>query len=153
MPASGAKPSSEERLAAYPVVVRIPVQWGELDAYGHVSNVVFFSYFESARVRYLERCGFIESYERHKIGVILHSTSCRFRQPLFYPDTALVGTRAAQLADDRFTMAYEIVSAARGVTVAEGGATVVSYDYNTRRAVPIPQDVCAAIERLESASG
>jgi acyl-CoA thioester hydrolase len=144
---------SEEPLATYPIVVRIPVQWGELDAYGHVSNVVFFSYFESARVRYLERCGFIESYDRHKIGVILHSTSCRFRRPLFYPDTALVGTRAAEQAYDRFTMAYEIVSEASGASVAEGEAIVVSYDYNSREVVPIPEDVRAAILRLESAAG
>jgi acyl-CoA thioester hydrolase len=141
---------SAEPLAGYPIVVRIPVQWGELDAYGHVSNVVFFSYFESARVRYLERCGFIESYDRHKIGIILHSTSCRFRRPLFYPDTALVGARAANLAEDRFTMSYEIVSGASGATVAEGEATVVSYDYDTREVVPIPDEVRAAIEGLES---
>lgn len=144
---------SEESLAGYPVAVRVPVQWGELDAYGHVSNVVFFSYFESARVRYLERCGFIESYDRHKIGIILHSTSCRFRQRLFYPDTVLVGARAADLGTDRFTMAYEIVSEASGSTVAEGEATLVSYDYNTREVVPIPEHVRAAIQGLESAAG
>jgi acyl-CoA thioester hydrolase len=143
---------SEEALAGYPIVVGIPVQWGELDAYGHVSNVVFFSYFESARVRYLERCGFIESYDRHRIGIILHSTSCRFRRPLLYPDTALVGARTAEIAEDRFTMVYEIVSTAAGATVAEGEATVVSYDYNTRQVVPIPQDVRAAIEGLESSA-
>jgi acyl-CoA thioester hydrolase len=144
---------SDERLAGYPVAVRIPVQWGELDAYGHVSNVVFFSYFESARVRYLERCGFIESYDRHKIGIILHSTACRFRQRLFYPDTALVGARAADLGTDRFAMAYEIISEASGSTVAEGEATLVSYDYNTREVVPIPEHVRAAIQELESAAG
>ena len=144
---------SAEPLAGFPIVARIPVQWGELDAYGHVSNVVFFSYFESARMLYLERCGFIESYDRHKIGIILHSTSCRFRQPLFYPDTALVGARAADLAPDRFTMAYEIVSAESGATVAEGEANVVSYDYNARQVVPIPEDVRAAIEALESQEG
>jgi acyl-CoA thioester hydrolase len=144
---------SEELLAGYPIVVRIPVQWGELDAYGHVSNVAFFSYFESARMRYLERCGFIESYDHHKIGIILHSTSCRFRRPLFYPDTALVGARAAELAEDRFKMVYEIASLAGGATVADGGATVVSFDYNTRQIVPIPDGVRAAIERLESAAG
>ena len=39
----------------FAVTVRIPVQWGEMDAYGHVNNTVFFRYFESARVEYLER--------------------------------------------------------------------------------------------------
>lgn len=152
MAASGAEPLSEQLLAGYPIVVPIPVQWGELDAYGHVSNVVFFSYFESARMLYLERCGFLESYDRDKIGVILHSTSCRFRRPLFYPDTALVGARVADLAEDRFTMAYEIVSEQAAAPAAEGSASVVSYDYTAHQVVPIPQDVRAAIQRLESKS-
>ncbi|UCC74875.1 MAG: acyl-CoA thioesterase [Gemmatimonadota bacterium] len=141
---------SDQLLAGYPVVVRIPVQWGEMDAYGHVSNVVFFSYFDSARVLYLERCGFLESYDRQKIGTILHSTSCRFRRRLFYPDTALVGARVTDLADDRFAMAFELVSEAQNAPVAEATSVVVSYDYTTRQVVPVPEDVRAAIERLES---
>lgn len=141
---------SEDLLAGYPVVIRIPVQWGELDAYGHVSNVVFFRYFESARVRYLERCGFHQSYDRDKVGDILHSTSCRFRRPLFYPDTALVGARVVELGEDRFTMSYGLVSEAQGALAAEGTSVVVSFDYVRREPVRIPDDVRAAIESLES---
>ncbi|KPK79362.1 MAG: hypothetical protein AMS25_12995 [Gemmatimonas sp. SM23_52] len=140
----------EDLLAGYPVVLRIPVQWGEMDAYGHVSNVVFFRYFESARVLYLERCGFLESYERDKVGAILHSTSCRFRRPLYYPDTALVGTRVVELGEDRFTMSHELLSEAQDAVAAEGTSVVVSYDYVRRQPVRIPDDVRAAIEHLES---
>ncbi len=124
-----------------------------MDAYGHVNNAVFFRFFESARIRYLERCGFIESYDRDKIGAILHSTSCRFRRPLFYPDTALIGTRATQVNEDRFTMAYLLVSEREGAVAAEGDGVVVSYDYNVRRVAPIPEGVRAAIERLEAETG
>lgn len=124
-----------------------------MDAYGHVNNAVFFRFFESARIRYLERCGFVESYDRDKIGAILHSTHCRFRRPLFYPDTALVGTRATQVDEDRFTMAYLLVSEREAAVAAEGGGVIVSYDYNQRRVTPIPADVWAAIERLEAGTG
>ncbi len=124
-----------------------------MDAYGHVNNAVFFRFFESARIRYLERCGFIESYDRDKIGAILHSTSCRFRRPLFYPDTALIGTRATQVNEDRFTMAYLLVSEREGAVAAEGDGVVVSYDYNVRRVAPIPAGVRTAIERLEAETG
>lgn len=141
---------SQDLLAGYPVVIRIPIQWGEMDAYGHVSNVVFFRYFESARVRYLEHCGFHQSYDRDKIGAILHSTSCRFRRPLFYPDTAVVGTRVVELGEDRFTMSCQLVSEAQDAVAAEGRSVVVSYDYVKREPVRIPDDVRAAIERLES---
>ncbi len=141
---------SEELLAGYPAIVRVPVQWGDMDAYGHVNNAMFFRFFESARIRYLERCGFIESYDRDKIGAILHSTSCRYRTPLFYPDTAVVGTRATQVDEDRFTMAYLLVSEREGAVAAEGTGVVVSYDYNVRRVAPIPAQVRAAIAKLEA---
>ena len=134
----------------YPVVIRIPIQWGEMDAYGHVNNTVFFRYFESARIRYLERCRFVESYDRDKVGAILHSTSCRFRSPLFYPDTAVVGTRATQVGADRFTMGYEMASESQNAVVAEGTGIVVSYDYVAGKVVPIPEQVREAIAKLEA---
>ena len=55
-------------LAGFPVILELPVQWGEMDAYGHVNNTVFFRYFESARMEYLRKCGFAESHERDRIG-------------------------------------------------------------------------------------
>src|SRR5688572_13971349 len=116
-------------LPGFPVVVEIPVQWGEMDAYGHVNNTVLFRYFESARIAYLERCGFIDSYDRDKIGAILHSTGCRFRHALFYPDTVLIGARAVEVGEDRLTMAYCVVSTAQRDVVAEGTGVVVAFDY------------------------
>lgn len=142
-------PQATDHLAGYPIVVRIPVQWGEMDAYGHVNNAVFFRYFESARVAYLEACGFIDSYDRDRIGAILHSTSCRFRQPLFYPDTVLVGARAAEVEEDRFVHAYEAISLTNGVIVAEGTGVVVSFDYERRQKAPLPPAVRRKIEEME----
>jgi len=124
-----------------------------MDAYGHVNNTVFFRYFESARVAYLERCGFTESYDQHKVGAILHSTDCRFRRPLFYPDTVLVGGRAAEIGPDRFTMEYLVISQDSEAVAAEGTGIVVSYDYVNRRIVRIPEEVRRRIEELEADSG
>ena len=50
-----------EALAGWPVILRIPVQWGEMDAYGHVNNTVMFRYFESARVDDLAKCCFLRA--------------------------------------------------------------------------------------------
>ncbi len=144
-----AAPLSEDLLAGYPVVVRIPVQWGEMDAYGHVNNTIYFRYFETARVKYLEECGFLESYDREKVGAILHSTSCRYRRSLFYPDTAIVGTRALEIGEDRYTMVYELFSETQQALIAEGQDVVVSYDYSVRRVAPIPEQVRKRIEKLE----
>jgi acyl-CoA thioester hydrolase len=136
-------------LAGFPVVIELPVQWGEMDAYGHVNNAVLFRYFESARMAYFERCGFLETYDRDRVGAILHSTSCRFRRPLFCPDTALVGTRVTETGDDRFTMEYRVVSRARNETAAEGTAVIVSYDYRGNRKTALPAAVRRGIALLE----
>ena len=145
--------SPNELLAGYPVVQKIPVQWGELDAYGHVNNTVFFRFFESVRMVYLDLCGFLESYDRDRIGIILHSTECRFRQSLLYPDNALVGARVANLKDDRFTMVYAVVSEKSGSLVAEGKGLLVSYDYNVREKTPLPATVRESMVNLEMAAG
>lgn len=137
-------------LAEYPVIVRLPVQWGEMDAYGHVNNAVFFRYFETARIAYLERCGFVESYERDKVGAILHSTQCRFRRPVYYPDTVLVAARAEEVQEDRFTMAYRLVSVAQDQVAAEGNGLIVSFDYLARGKVPLPERVARLIAQLEA---
>lgn len=136
-------------LGGFPVIVRMPVQWGEMDAYGHVNNTVFFRYFESARVEYLERCGFTDSYRDDRVGAILHSTRCRFRRALTHPDTVMAGARVESLESDRFTHAYRLVSLSGDEVAAEGSGIVVSYDYRRGRKTPIPDAVRAGIEELE----
>ena len=139
-----------ELLADFPVIIEIPVQWGEMDAYGHVNNTVFFRYFESARMEYLERCGLVESFHQDRIGAILHSTQARFRQPLFYPDTVQVGARAIDIKADRFTMSYTVVSLRHNVVVCEGSGIIVSFDYREGRKVALPGQVLAQIRKTET---
>jgi acyl-CoA thioester hydrolase len=138
------------RLADVPVVVTMPGQWGEMDAYGHVNNTVLFRYFETARVEFLERCGFARSYDDHKIGAILHSTSCRFRLALHYPDTIQVGGRAVSMQEDRFTMEYKVVSLKHDTLVAEGEGVIVAFDYTSRTKTVIPDAVREGIRRLNA---
>ena|SRR5687768_5625535 len=135
-------------LAGFPVVVPVTVLWSDLDAYGHVNNAVLFRYFEQARMEFLARCGFIESYEKHKIGAILHSTSCRFRRPIFHPDTVEVGTRVTDVGEDRCSMQYLARSTAQNDVVAEGTAIVVSYDYQSGVKTRIPAKVREAMGGL-----
>lgn len=138
-------------LAGFPVVIEIPIQWGEMDAYGHVNNAVFFRFFESARIAFLDKIGFLTAYDELKIGPILHSTSCRFRRALFYPDTILVGARASEVLSDRFVMEYKIFSTAQKEFAAEGTGTVVSFDYTARAKVDLPEMVRAELAALDGA--
>jgi acyl-CoA thioester hydrolase len=142
-------PDTHADLAHFPVAVRAIVHWGEMDAYGHLNNTVFFRYFETARMAYLERCGFLASYDRDRIGAILHSTDCRFKAPLFYPDDVLVGARVLDIGADRLTMAYRVVSLGQNRTAADGAGVIVAYDYNTGKKTDLPEAVREGIRTLE----
>ncbi|HSF20016.1 MAG TPA: thioesterase family protein [Vicinamibacteria bacterium] len=139
--------------ADFPVVIESSVAWGDMDAMGHVNNTVFFRYFESARIAYLERIGFLEEMKRSGIGPILASTSCNFRKPLVYPDTVWTGARADTIGEDRFVMRYRIVSESRQRVVADGEGLVVAYDYQNLKKAVLPDSVRGRIERMEQTIG
>lgn len=134
-----------ELLCGFPVVIEVPVAWGDMDAFGHVNNTVFFRFFESARIAYLRAIDFTAGGEAGAIGPILASTQCRFRRPVTFPDTVRVGARTTGLEEDRFIMEYRLVSEALGEVAAEGGGVVVSYDYGAGRKAAIPAPVRARI--------
>ena len=143
---------SHPELAAFPVVVELEVAWGEMDSYAHVNNVVYFRYFENARIVYLERIGWMASKDAVGLGPILASTSARFRKPVSYPDHLLVGARVSDVQTDRVTFDYRLVSTRLNAVAAEGQALVVSYDYRAGAKCPIPDAVRKAIEELEGRS-
>lgn len=126
----------------------VPVAWGEQDLFGHVNNIVYFRYFESVRMHYLERIGTLRSHREQGIGVILASTTCDFKRPVEWPQHLRIFTGTTHIGTTSFTMAYRITNEA-GAVVAEGTSVQVMYDYNTGRKVPIPTSVRKAIEELQ----
>jgi acyl-CoA thioester hydrolase len=136
-------------LTGYPVIVELPVVWGEMDSYRHVNNVVYFRYFENVRLEYFRRLDWFEFERQTGIGPILAATQARFRKPLTYPDTISVGARIPRLEEDRFTMEYLLVSQQLNAVAAEGAGTIVTFHYARGEKVPIPEELRRRIERME----
>jgi acyl-CoA thioester hydrolase len=143
----------EGLLKIYPVVIELPVAWGEMDALRHVNNIVYFRYFESARMAYFARLDIWEYMNETGIGPILASTACRFRLPLTYPDTVSVGTTISEIEADRFVMKYVVVSQRHEKVAAEGEGLIVAYDYRALRKAPLPDEIKRRIEALEESAG
>ncbi|HUQ31644.1 MAG TPA: thioesterase family protein [Pyrinomonadaceae bacterium] len=139
----------EKLLEGYPVVIEIPVAWGEMDSLQHVNNIVYFRYFESARMAYFNELAIWSYMEETGIGPILASTRCKFRIPLAFPDTVSVGTKVEGVEEDRFLMKYVVVSREHGKVAAEGEGVIVSYDYREKKKAPLPEEIKARIESLE----
>lgn len=129
-----------ELLADYPVTLDIPVAWGDMDAFEHVNNTVYFRWFESARIAYFRQVGALEVMQATGVGPILAATQCRFKLPLTFPDDVVAGARvpADSVGEDRFTMQYAVASRRHERVAAEGSGLVVTFHYAAARKAPIP---------------
>jgi acyl-CoA thioester hydrolase len=128
------------------LVVEQEVAWGEMDAYQHVNNVVYFRWFENARIPWLERIGWMKSREDAGLGPILASTSARYRRPVSHPDRVAIGVRVKSIEIDRVVIEYRVVSAMWNASAADGEAVVVSYDYAGKKKCPIPDSILQAMK-------
>mgnify|MGYP001400368269 FL=1 len=142
-----------ELLAGFPVIIEIPVAWGEMDAFQHVNNVAYIRYLESGRIAYLERTGMMEEMAAQGVGPILASVSCKYRFPLTFPDRLLVGTRVGEISADRCILQHRVVSTRHRKVAAEGEGVIVCYDYREQRKVALSAAVRARIEAVEASAG
>jgi acyl-CoA thioester hydrolase len=139
----------DELLAGYPVVVELPVQWGDQDAFGHVNNVIYFRWFESARIAYFGRVGLMKAEDVAQVGPILASSSCDYRRSIEFPDTVRIGIRATRIGRTSIAFEHRIISVEQRVLAAEGTSTTVVYDYTAKRPSPVPEALRRAIASLE----
>jgi acyl-CoA thioester hydrolase len=141
--------SMDNSIDGYPVVIEIPIAWGEMDAFQHVNNIVYFRYFESARIAYFGRLKMMDLMNRTGIGPILAATSCRFKTPLTYPDTVLVGAKVTGIEEDRFIMDYRVMSKKQQKIAAEGDGVIVAFNYRENKKAIVPEELKQRILNIE----
>ncbi len=139
----------KDLISVYPVTIEIPLAWGDMDAFQHVNNVVYFKHFESARISYFEKINFLEVMNKTGIGPILASTQCRYKIPLTYPDQVTVGARVETIEKDRFIMKYAVISHKFCKIAALGEGELVTFDYNSNKKALIPDEIRKRINELE----
>ncbi len=133
----------------YPHFQRISTRWKDNDVYGHVNNVEYYSYFDTAINSYLIRSGGLDIHRGDRIGVCAES-HCRFLDALAFPDAVDAGLRVAHLG--RSSVRYEIALFREGAeaAAAEGWFVHVFVDRSTRRPTPLPEPLRSALERLHT---
>ncbi len=135
----------------FPITIRFPVHWSEMDAYGHVNNARYFSWFESARITYLQKVGLVtpQGGPAGEVGPIIAATSAEYLKPVVFPANLVAGARVSRIGTTSFTMEYAVDDEATGFRHARGSAVVVTLRYPAFEKIPVPEGVRAAIERLE----
>ena len=135
-------------LQNYPIQVKFPIAWGEMDPQDHVNNVHYFRYFENARMRYFEEVGLEDMRMREGIATVLAEQNCKYFKALKYPEMLTVGARTKSIGKTSFIMEYIIVGEESGVAALGEGALVV-YDYSRMVKTPMPLKLREAILRIE----
>jgi acyl-CoA thioester hydrolase len=134
--------------------VEVPVAWGDMDVLGHVNNVVYLRWFETARIAHFTELLGSPAVPTSGIGPILAHQTIDYRIQLKYPDTVRVETTISKIGTTSFTMGFRIKSRAKAWAIAaEGEGVLVLYDYASGQKVVIDEAVRHAVYALEASRG
>ncbi len=131
------------------VRVTIPVRWGDMDALNHVNNTMYFRYFESTRIAYLQAMGVDLDRRCETTGPGLVSAHINFRRQVRYPATLIASANVTAIGNRSISFAHVLRNAADDEIVADGTAVCVWMDYEAEKALPIPDHLVKKIARIE----
>ena len=133
-------------LAEFTTVTEWPVQWGDMDAFGHVNNVVYIRWFESARIDLISRYKSEANMQPGGVGPILASVKCDYKMQLHFPDTVYVGSKVAKVGRSSFDIEHAVYSRQLNKLAATGTSVCVLFNYDTNRPTRIPPDLLAQFD-------
>ena len=132
-------------LSDYPVIHEQPVAWGDMDAFGHVNNVMYYRYIESARIRYMDELNIFQQ----DVYTVVASNQCKYIRPVFYPDQLKIGVRIEEIRNSAFRMSYLLCSEVQQTVVALGEAVIVCVNKDSMFKTEIPEIIRQKITEIE----
>lgn len=126
----------------------VSVRWSDMDAMGHVNNAKYFTYLESARIKFFGVLGIAPPRAEINQSVALASTTCNFRRQVHYPNTLEIGTRVHQIGNSSFQLAHALYIAGEDTPVADAASVVVWVDYREGKSRPLPDAVRERLNQL-----
>ena len=139
---------AQVRRADFRVLRPIPTRWMDNDHYGHVNNVAYYSFFDTAVNGFLIEASGTDIRELPSIGIVAES-SCRFLSAISFPDTIHAGIGIEKLGTSSVVYAIALFRGDDDQACAVGRFVHVYVDRATRRPVPIPGVIRAAVEGLQ----
>ena len=134
--------------SAYRAWCTIPTRWADNDVYGHVNNVVYYSWFDTAVNAELVARGLLDIEHGGMIGLVVE-TQCRYFAPVAFPQVVEAGVRVARLGTSSVRYEVGIFVAGSEEAAAEGHFIHVYVDRTTRRPVPVPDSLRGVLEALQ----
>lgn len=140
-------PAERPTLAAYPYTTLITTRWMDNDIYGHINNVAYYSFFDTAANRFLIERGGLDIATSPVIGLVVES-KCAYHAPLAYPQELRAGVRVDKLGNRAVTYGIAIFAAGDELAAAHGHFVHVFVDRVTRTPTAIPAPMRQALASL-----
>ncbi len=129
--------------------LKIPTRWMDNDVYGHVNNVVYYSYFDTVVNEYLVSSGSLDIERSRVIGLVIE-TRCRFFRAITFPDTVYAGLRVARLGNSSVRYEIGLFRNDEETAAAQGHFVHVYVDRETRRPTGLPVEMREALEKIRA---
>jgi acyl-CoA thioester hydrolase len=123
--------------SSFPHFHAMPTRWMDNDSYGHVNNVVYYSYFDTAVNQFLIERGVLDIHAGQVVGFVVDS-GCSYFSQISFPDTLHVGVRVAKLGNSSVRYEIALYRNNEQLPAAAGHFVHVYVDRNSKRSVPIP---------------
>jgi len=137
------------RRADYAKFVAITTRWMDNDIYGHVNNVIYYAFFDTAVNQLLIEAGVLDPQAGAVIGLVVE-TQCRYARSLAFPDRVTAGVRVAKIGASSVRYEVGLFRDDEDEAAGEGHFVHVYVDRASRRPVALPPDLRAALEALRS---
>lgn len=141
------RPQAQER-AAYAHFSTITTRWMDNDIYGHVNNVTYYSYFDTAVNRYLIEAGVLDIHKGDVIGLVIE-THCNYFASLEFPKNVDAGIRVAHIGKSSVRYEIGLFDEGEPMSAAVGHFVHVYVDRSTRRPVTLPEPFVKALQALQ----
>lgn len=133
---------------SYQTKININVDWADLDLFGHVNNVVFFKYIQTARVNYCERIGLTSLNDNDMLSFMVASSQCQFKKPLIYPNQIQVSCKVDWIKNSSFQLSYQIIDS-QSLLIAEATDVLVVFNHQAKTKESMPDAIRGTIEKIE----
>ena len=144
--------SEKVALKDFPVRIELPVQWGDMDALGHVNNTIYLRWMESARIEYLSRIYGTNQLIIDNVGPILASVQVDYFKSIKFPDRVECGASITKLGRSSYTMEYGIFSKTLEHIAVKSTAVIVKFNLVEGKSVALTDEEKQKIELLQEGS-
>jgi acyl-CoA thioester hydrolase len=133
----------------YPTFYPLSTRWADNDVYGHINNVVYYSYFDTVANRYLIEEGGLDIGDGKVVGFVVNS-GCEYHAPIAYPEAIEAGLRVDRLGSSSVQYGIAIFRAGEEQCCANGHFVHVFVDRASNKAVSIPENLRTALEKISN---